>query len=121
MLYEDKNLTNLRTSMGEFGGSKGGFVREGGGQAVVVTTPLFALNFCIKSCIVNPSGCAICSNFLLRFTVTCKEQYYNLNTVNAKNTSIERTRISENKSTYLRKLFGLSHKLVICKKGFRLP
>lgn len=56
--------------MGVFGGSKGGFVREGGGQAVVVTTPLLALNFCIKSCIVNPSGCANCSNFLFRFTVT---------------------------------------------------
>lgn len=47
---------HLKTSMGVFGGSKGGFVREGGGQAVVVTTPLFAFSFCIKSCIVNPSG-----------------------------------------------------------------
>lgn len=60
----------LKTSMGVFGGSKGGFVREGVGQAVAVTIPLFALNFCIKSCIVNPSGCANCSNFLLRLTVT---------------------------------------------------
>ena len=64
----------LNTSIGVLGGSKGGFVREGGGQAVVVTTLLFVLNFCIKSCIVSPSGCANCSNFLLRLTVTYKKK-----------------------------------------------
>lgn len=68
----------LKTSIGVFGGSNGGFVSEGGGQAVVVTTPRFALSFCIKSCIVNPSGCANCSNFRFRFTVTYGKAMYDV-------------------------------------------
>jgi hypothetical protein len=65
-------ITYLKTSTGVFGGKRGGIVREGGGQAVLIhdDPPLFDRNFCIKSCIVKPSGCASCSNFLLRFTVT---------------------------------------------------
>lgn len=48
---------NLKTSIAEDGGSRGGLVRKGGGQAVFVANPLlFARNFCIKSCIVCPSG-----------------------------------------------------------------
>lgn len=71
MKISKENIVNdLKTSIGELGARRGGFTREGVGQAVLVTDPLLARNFCIKSCIVKPSGCASCSNFLFRFTVT---------------------------------------------------
>ncbi|KYN21371.1 hypothetical protein ALC57_06297 [Trachymyrmex cornetzi] len=65
MQYEEPVLKNrvkyLKASIAVDGGSRGGFVREGGGQAVLVAnTLLFVLsdfrNFNIKSCIVCPSG-----------------------------------------------------------------
>lgn len=47
---------NLKTSVC-LGADNSGILREGGGQAVLVANPLlFVRNFCIKSCIVCPSG-----------------------------------------------------------------
>lgn len=99
---------NLRTSIGVLGGRSGGLTRDGGGQAVVVGIPLFVRNFCIKSCIVNPSGWANCSNFLFRFTVTCFQSIvFGIPFGKYKPSTCTR------KVSDLRELFGLAHQLVV--------